>query len=225
MTFKTKVDRLPARHSFISTSANTGYMVVNSILSYATQYFKIPVSSEQLFQKLYSGWFLKIALTLCQYSSRYIFISVTRSSSSSSQALLYCIILDNINPSNILPNHHLSLYSRSYHKYSTTNRKQSTIFPPFFTLGLLSMVAIMVFSFSVWFLPSNYGKCGIFTCSSQTRYFLFYMAAVDWTLNVGRPCMVVWLQKINSHCFVEWFNWLFYNNYVLNMSVIQCIYL
>ncbi len=30
------------------------------------------------------------------------------------------------------------------------------------------------------------------------------------------------VQKIEFHCFVEWFNWLFYNN-VLNISVIQCM--
>ena len=34
--------------------------------------------------------------------------------------------------------------------------------------------------------------------------------------------MVAWFQKVDFHCFVEWFNWLFYN--VLNISAIQCVH-
>ncbi len=37
-----------------------------------------------------------------------------------------------------------------------------------------------------------------------------------------RTSMVVRPRKIDLHCFVEWFSRLFYN-YVLNISVIQCI--
>ena len=35
--------------------------------------------------------------------------------------------------------------------------------------------------------------------------------------------MVFRLQKIDFHCFVEWFNRLFYNNFVLNSFVMQYI--
>ena len=42
------------------------------------------------------------------------------------------------------------------------------------------------------------------------------------SLRRGQPCMVIWLQKTDFHCFVDWFKWIFY--YISNVSVIQCMH-
>ena len=53
------------------------------------------------------------------------------------------------------------------------------------------------------------------------HHLLYILLAVS--LKWGRPCMIIQLKKINFHCFVEWFIWLF-ANCILIVSVIQGIY-
>ena len=72
-------------------------------------------------------------------------------------------------------------------------------------------------------LSNNYVTVLLIIISVPVLLNLLYWCTLK--INIwSRPFMVLRFQKKDFHCFVEWFKQLFYN-YVVNISVIQCIYL